>query len=474
MPVHRLVAAAAALALGAGAARAADPEIKFEKYQLKNGLTVILSEDHRLPQVAVNIWYHVGAANQSLGKSGFAHLFEHMMFSGSKHVQPSPFKVLEAIGTSAGAMANGTTNFDRTNYFEVVASSELPTALWIESDRMAFLLDTLDQKKLDIQRDVVSNERRQSYENRPYGTESLRICDLLYPSPHPYYECVIGSIPEIEGATLADLRAFFREYYGPNNASLALVGDFDPAVAKQLIEKYFGAVECCGLRTPPGAGEAVSSVAFPAVVKRPDLPPPHIESVVKETLVDKLAEVPRFDLVWAGLKPFSDDEAAGDVLADVLGSGRTSRLYKSMVFDKQVASEVDASDVALGLGGWFTVGAVAKAGHTASELAPLIQASIDDLKKSGPTQEEVDRAVRKFVAQKARAVERIGGFGGKADVLNEYQTFLDDPGYLPRDIARYRAVTPALVRAFANKYLLDGQRIELTVEPAAQKQASAQ
>jgi zinc protease len=449
------LAACAALLLGAASARAADPEIKFEKYKLPNGLTVILSVDHRLPQVAVDIWYHVGAANQTPGKSGFAHLFEHMMFSGSKHVQPSPFKVLEAIGTSAGGMANGTTNFDRTNYFETVASSELPTALWIEADRMAFLLDTLDEKKLKVQRDVVSNERRQSYENRPYGTEFLRICDLLYPAPHPYYECVIGSIPEIQSASLEDLKAFFREFYGPNNASLALVGDFDPAVAKQLIEKYFG------------------PVIAPPAVKRPEVPQPQITTVVKETLEDKLAEVPRFDLVWNGVKPYGDDQAAGDVLGEVLAGGKTSRLYKTMVFEKQVASEVDGGNDALSLGGWFSVGAVARAGHPVSELQPMLQAAIDDLKRDGPTQEEVDRAVRKFVARKARAVERLGGFGGKADVLNQYETFLGNPGFLPRDIARYRAVTPALVKAFANKYLPDDRRLELTVQPAGAKSASA-
>jgi zinc protease len=450
--VHRLIAAwAGALALGSFAARAADPEIRFEKYQLKNGLTVILSEDHRLPQVAVDIWYHVGAANQAPGKSGFAHLFEHMMFSGSKHVQPSPFKVLESIG--AGGMANGTTNFDRTNYFEVVASSELPTALWIESDRMAFLLDTLDEKKLSIQRDVVSNERRQSYENRPYGTESLRICDLLYPAPHPYYECVIGSIPEIQSATLVDLKSFFRQFYGPNNASLALVGDFDPATAKALVEKYFG------------------PLVSPPEVQRPDLPPPQLTQVVREILPDKIAEVPRFDLVWAGVKPFADDEAAGDVLADILGGGKTSRLYRSLVFERQVASEVSAGNAALGLGGWISVGAVAKAGHGANELAPLLQAAIDEMKRDGPTQVEVERAVRKFVAQKTRQVERLGGFGGKADVLNQYQTLLGNPGYLPRDVARYRAVTPEMVKAFANRYLPDDRRIELDVEPAGKGEA---
>jgi zinc protease len=436
-------------------ARAGDPEIKFEKYKLANGLTVILSEDHRLPQVAVNIWYHVGAANQTPGKSGFAHLFEHMMFSGSKHVQPSPFAALQSIGTVPGSMANGTTNFDRTNYFEVVSANELATALWIESDRMAFLLDTLDQHKLSIQRDVVSNERRQSYENRPYGVGQLKICDVLYPSPHPYYECVIGSIPEIQAASVDDLKAFFRSWYGPQNASLAIVGDFDPAAAKALVEKYFG---------------AVVNDAMPA---RPAVVQPLLTSVVQATVEDKVAELPRFSLLWNGVKQFSDDEAAGDVLSEVLAGGKSSRMYKSLVFDKQIASEVDGGNEALGLGGYFELDATAKAGHAVAELRPLILAELERVKKDGPTQEEVTRAQRKFIANKVRAVESLGGFGGKADILNTYETYLGDPGYLPRDLARYRAVTPESVKAFANKYLVDDKRLELTIVPTAKSVETA-
>src|SRR5713226_7072166 len=216
-----------------------DPEIKFEKYKLPNGLTVLLSEDHRLPQVAVDIWYHVGAANQTPGHSGFAHLFEHMMFSGSKHVQPDMHAVMAAVGVSN---YNGSTNFDRTNYYEVVPSNTLGTALWMEADRMGYLLDTLDEQKLKIQRDVVSNEKRQNVENRPYGMAQQRLCDLLFPKPHPYYECVIGDIADVQAATVDDLRAFFRQFYGPDNASLAIVGDFDSKMAHGLVEKYFGSI----------------------------------------------------------------------------------------------------------------------------------------------------------------------------------------------------------------------------------------
>ncbi len=440
----RLTVVLGALAL-AVTARAADPTIAFEKYQLANGLTVILSPDHRLPQVAVNVWYHVGAANQSPGRSGFAHLFEHMMFSGSKHVQPSPFKVLETIGAGSGSV-NGSTSFDRTNYYEVVPSNELATALWIESDRLGFLLETLDARKLQVQRDVVSNERRQSYENRPFGLTFLKLCDLLYPSPHPYYQCIIGSIPEIQAASVEDLKGFFREFYGPQNASLAIVGDFDPAQARALVEQYFG---------PILAG---------APVKRPAVPQPMLTAVIKETLADPVAEVPRLDLAWNGPVLYAEDEPAGEVLAVVLGGSEASRLTRSMVHASRVAASVSAGSQAIGLGGWFQVTAVANAGKGAGELLAPIQAAIDELKQSGPTPEEVERAKRQFIAARVRGVERIGS---RADQLNKYQTYLGDPGWLAKDLARYRAVTPAAVQAFAKKYLADDRRIELTTLPKA-------
>jgi zinc protease len=445
---------AAVLSLGlALAARAADPKIEFEKYVLPNGLTVILSEDHRFPQVSVDVWYHVGAANQTPGKSGFAHLFEHMMFSGSKHVQPSPIQALESVGATG---LNGTTNFDRTNYFEVVPAEQLPAALWVESDRMGYLLDTLDEQKLKVQRDVVSNEKRQTYDNRPYGPAGLRLCDLLFPKPHPYYECVIGDIADIQAASVEDVRQFFRTWYGPQNASLAIVGDFDPRVAKELVEKYFGPI--------PGG---------PAVTPK-DIPQPAIGKVVKETIEDKLAEVPRLILAWKGVRQYTEDEPAGDVLSDVLGTGRTSRLYKRLVFEKHLASGVSASNATVGLGGWFQITVTAARGHTLEEIRPVVSEILDEVRRQRATPEEVERSKRNIIANRLRTVERIGGFGGKADLLNNYQVFLGDPGYLPKDIARYRAVTPEAVQAFAQKYLVADQRIELDVVPAGKKTASVE
>ena len=439
------------LAVAAPAAHIDDPQLKFEKYQLPNGLTVILSEDHRIPQVAVDLWYHVGAANQTPGHSGFAHLFEHLMFSGSRHLPDQSLKLLESIGAT---QTNGSTSFDRTNYFEVVPADQLPVALWAESDRMGYLLDVLDQHKLEIQRDVVSNEKRQTIENVPYGQAQQRLCDLLFPKPHPYYECVIGDIGEIQSASLDEVRAFFRRYYGPNNASLALVGDFDPAVAKQQVEKFFGAI-------PRGPEVAV-----------PDLPQPPIAGLVKETIEDKLAEEPRLVLAWKGVRQFTDEEPAGDILSDVLGSGKTSRLYKALVFDKQLASGVSASDATLGLGGWFQITVTAARGHDIPELLPVVQQIVDEVKARGVSAEEVERARRNLVANRLRTLERIGGFGGRADVLDEFQTYLGDPGFLPRDLARYRAVTPEAVQAFARKFLADDKRIELQVVPARKTAAA--
>jgi zinc protease len=372
-----------------------------------------------------------------------------MMFSGSKHA-PDPDTVLEQIGASG---INGSTSFDRTNYFETVPSNELPTALWLESDRMGFLLPTLDEQKLKIQRDVVSNEFRQRIENVPYGPTQQRLCDLLYPLPHPYYECVIGVVAEIQAASLEDVRDFFRRYYGPNNASLVLVGDFDPAVAKRLIDKYFSAI-------PRGPD-----------VERPDVKAPPIASVVKENLEDKLAQLPRFEFVWNGVHPFDDDEAAGDVLTEVLAGGKTSRLYQLLILDKQVATSVDANNPSLGLGGWIQIGATARPGHTVEELRALIQQVLEDVKKNGVNADEVDRAKMKIVAGQLRSLERGSA---RADLLNQYEMWLEDPGYLPRDLARYRAVTPQAVQAFARKYLPDDRRLEMTTVPAAKRTASAQ
>jgi len=432
------------LLLGATCAFAAtEPSIPFQEFTLPNGLRVFLSEDHRAPQVTVNVWYHVGAANQGPGRSGFAHLFEHMMFSGSQHV-PDPDKVLAAIG--AGNAFNGSTDFDRTNYYETVPASQLPTALWLESDRMGFLLPTLDAKKLATQRDVVSNERRQTYENRPYGLAQLTLCDTLYPKPHPYYHCVIGSIEEIQAASVEDIKAFFRQFYAPRNATLAIVGDFDPKVARELVTKYFGDL--------PGGPEP----------KPPDLPQPRLDRVVEKTVPDPVARIPQLQMVWNGVKPFAPEEAAADILSVVLGGTKTSRLYRRLVEEKQIASGVYAADVNLGLGGYFQIVATAREGHTVAELRREVEGVLDELRKTGATAAEVERSKRIVVGSMVRSVERISG---KADQLNDYAFWTGDPGFLPRDVARYRAVTAAQVLDSARTLLPADRVLVMDVEPAS-------
>src|SRR6185436_12577579 len=294
------------------------PTIPFEKYTLANGLEVILSEDHRLPLTAVNLWYHVGPANEVRGRTGFAHLFEHMMFQGSKHVPSDEhFKILEGAGASS---INGTTDFDRTNYFETVPSNQLELALWMESDRMGYLLDKVDRAAFTNQKDVVRNERREG-ENQPYTVAEEAMFHQLFPSTHPYYASVIGSHADIQAAELEDVKTFFKQYYTPNNASLAIVGDIDKDATKKLVEKYFGPLK-----------------------RGPDVPPismttPPIQAEKRQIVTDKV-ELPRVYMAWITSPFFKPGDADADIAATVLGGGKSSRLYKSLVYDKQIAQTV--------------------------------------------------------------------------------------------------------------------------------------
>jgi len=318
------------------------PQIKYEKYTLKNGLEVILSEDHRLPLVAVDLWYHVGPANERAGRTGFAHLFEHMMFEGSQHVGPKEhFHYLEANGASD---INGTTDFDRTNYFETLPSNQLELALWLESDRMGYLLGKIDQERLANQHDVVRNERRQSVENSPYGLVEEELYHQLFPKSHPYFADVIGSHRDIEAARLDDVREFFRQYYTPNNASLTITGDIDPAQAKAWVEKYFGSI-------PSG----------PPVPKITAVPP-QITSEKRSKITDQV-ELPRVYMGWIMPSIFQPGDAESDLLAEILGGGKSSRLYKSLVYKKQIAQDVTVTNQSLRLGSVFELQATVKPGE---------------------------------------------------------------------------------------------------------------
>lgn len=417
------------------------PNIAFEKYTLPNGLDVILHEDHSTPIVGVNLWYHVGSKNERPGRTGFAHLFEHMMFQGTKHYDNDYFGPLQ----KAGARLNGSTNPDRTNYWETVPSNYLELALWMESDRMGFLLPAMSQAKLDNQRDVVKNERRQSYENRPYGLTYEVILAAMFPPDHPYSWPTIGSMADITAASRDDVADFFRRYYHPGNASLCIAGDFDPQEAKRLVAKYFGPI-------PAG----------PKVAKLKTWVPP-LEKEMRVKMTDRVG-LARIYLNWPTVPIFAPGDAELDILSDVLAGGKTSRLYRVLVREKQIAQDVQASQNSGEIAGGFGIIATARPGHTPEEIEKVILAEVERLRADPPSAEEVARAVARLESQLVRALESISEFGGRADRLNMYNTYAGDPGYLQKDFERYVKVTPADVQRVVKKYL-SGKKMVLEVLP---------
>jgi zinc protease len=427
------------------------PKIEFEKYILANGLEVILSEDHRLPLVAVDVWYHVGPANEAAGRTGFAHLFEHMMFQGSKHVPgDSHFRLLEAAG---GTNLNGTTNFDRTNYFETLPANQLELGLWLESDRMGYLLDTVDAAKLANQQDVVRNERRQNTENVPYGIVNEAVFQTVFPNGHPYYGNVIGSHADIQAAKLEDVKSFFKQYYAPNNASLAIVGDFDKTATKALVEKYFG---------PLKRGPAVPAV---------DVKTPPITAERRAVVTDRV-ELPRVYMAWLTPAFFAPGDADADVAASVLGGGNSSRLYKKLVYEKQIAQDVAAFQYSLALGSTFQIVATVRPGHTVQEVEKAIDEELALFRQSGPNEPEVARGRNTFETGMLTGLEVLGGFGGVADTLSMFNHYTGDPGYLPKYLDEHRKVTPASVTAFAATYLQPQARVVVHALPGPQKLAA--
>jgi len=412
--------------------------MQYEKYRLRNGLEVILRPDHRLPIVAVNLWYHVGPANETQGRTGFAHLFEHMMFQGSGHVpEDGHFRLLEGAGAS---LINGTTDFDRTNYLEDLQANQLELALWLESDRMGFLLDRLDATMLANQQDVVRNERRQSVENAPYGLVDEHLWHLLFPEGHPYYASVIGSHEDIQAAKLEDVRDFFRRYYAPNNASIAIVGDIDVERTKTLVEKYFGSI-------PAG----------PPVPKIEVVTPPLTGE--QRAVVSDQVELPRAIMAWLTPPIFKPGDAEGEMVSRILGGGKASRLYKRLVYDKKIAQSVSAAQISLTLGSVFQIASTAKPRHTAEELEREIDDELARFADQGPTQTEVDGARNAIQASIWMSLESLGGFSGVADRLNRYNHHLGDPGYLEKDLARYDAITPEKLRDFVRQWLPRERRV---------------
>src|SRR6267143_2859916 len=417
--------------------------VPYDSFTLANGLQVLVAPDHAVPVVTVNIWYHVGSGDEKPGRTGFAHLFEHIMFMGSQHVPTGEFdKLLEA----AGGDNNGSTTEDRTNYFEDAPSNVLALMLWLDSDRMGFLLPEITAEKVDVQRGVVQNERRQSYENRPYGLAEENILKRLYPPSHPYSWPVIGSMTDLSAATLEDVRNFFRTYYTPNNATLAVAGDITPRAVRELVERYFADI-------PRG----------PAVT-RPTPPAVQLGADVYATLEDRV-QVPRVYHAWHTVKGFADGDATLDVLANVLASGRSSRLYKRLVYELQIATDVVAFQDGGRIDGKFELWATARPGHDLSELERVIDEEVRKLALAGPTPREVERAQNTFEAQFLSRMERVGGFGGKADQLNFYNYFVGTPDYFQQDLDRYVRVTPAAVQRAVRTYLSAGHRVVLSVVP---------
>jgi zinc protease len=427
----------------AGSTPATKIEIPYTSFTLPNGLRVILHEDHSVPMVTVNMWYHVGSARERSGRTGFAHLFEHLMFMGSGHVKPGEFdEWLEA----SGGDNNGSTENDRTNYWINVPANSLELALFLESDRMGYLLDSMTPKTVDAQRDVVKNERRQSVENRPYGMAEVVLGEMLYPDGHPYHWPVIGYMDDLTAASYDDVVAFFKRYYAPSNASLVVAGDLEAASARRLVEKWFGDVKPAA---PP------EPLAIPGVA---------LTAVQKKTITDRV-QLPRVFLAWLTPRHFEPGDAALDMVADILAGGKNSRLYKRLVYDLQIAQDVSAFQASQGLSSAFQIVATPRPGHTIAELQNVIDEEIQKLQREPPTSHELERAVNQIESSFYNRMERVGGFGGKADQLNGYYTATGDPDYFNEDVARYRALSVSDIRAAAAQFLPLDRRVELIVEP---------
>ncbi|MCS6874688.1 MAG: insulinase family protein [Pyrinomonadaceae bacterium] len=422
------------------------PPIKYEEYRLDNGLRVIMHVDRSVPIVAVNVWYHVGSKNEVPGRTGFAHLFEHLMFQGSKNYDDDYFKPLQ----EAGATINGTTNADRTNYFQVLPSNFLELALFMEADRMGGLLEAMTQEKLDNQRDVVKNERRQRYDNQPYGTAFEKISELMYPKNHPYSWTTIGSLKDLTEASMEDVKNFFRTYYVPNNASLVIAGDFDPKQAKKWVEKYFGPI--------PRGNDIV----------RPNPPQPKLEAEIRKSFEDAV-RLPRIYMVWHTVPQADKDSPALDILATILSSGRGSRLQSKLVFDKQVSQDVFASHISREIAGLFQIVSTARPGKQLEEIEKEINEEIEKIKKEPPTREELERALNQI---EARIILGLQTVLAKADAMNENAVFYGKPDRFQEELEEYLKVTPEDISRVANKYLIQN-RLVMSIVPGKKKAPEA-
>jgi zinc protease len=420
-------------------------DLPFTKRTLDNGLDVIVHEAHQVPIVAVNIWYHVGSKNERPGRTGFAHLFEHLMFEGSAHHNAGYFPPLQ----QAGGLLNGSTNSDRTNYWEVVPTSAIDLALWMESDRMGYLLPAVTAERLATQRDVVLNERRQNYENRPYGMALMAITSALFPPDHPYHWMTIGAADDIRAMQLEDVQAFFRTYYHPANASLSIAGDIGTEQAFDLAAMYFGDLP---------AGEKPAPITATAGLDRE----------IRMMFEDRV-ELPRVYLGWHSPAMFAPGDAEMDLLADLLANGKTSRLYRRLVYERRVAVDVSALQSSRELGSFFLVAATAAPGRSLTELAAMIDQELHLVLDGGPSAAEMERAAAQIEAHFMYRMQTVGGFGGKSDQLNAYNVFRGDPSFFARDVERYQAASQQTVASAARDVLHFDRRVVLSVVPRGQQ-----
>ena len=420
-------------------------DLPFTKRTLDNGLDVIVHEAHQVPIVAVNVWYHVGSKNERPGRTGFAHLFEHLMFEGSEHHNAGYFPPLQ----QAGALLNGSTNTDRTNYWEVVPTSALDLALWMESDRMGYLLPALTRERFETQRDVVLNERRQNYENRPYGMALMAITAALFEPEHPYHWMTIGAVEDLRAMQFEDVQAFFRTYYHPSNASLVLAGAVETERAFELAEKYFGELP---------QGERPAPMRRTAAL-----------SCEHRLMFEDRVELPRVYMAWHSPAMYEEGDAEMDLLADLLANGKTSRLYRTLVYERRMAVDVSAYQSSRELGSFLLVVATAAPGKSLTDIASAIDQELQRAIESGPSAVEMERAEAQIEAHFMYRLQTVGGFGGKSDQLNAYNVFRGDPGFFARDIDRYAGATQASVRAATARVVQFDRRVVLSVVPRGQQ-----
>jgi zinc protease len=442
MRYRMLSAVALVLALAAHAHADGDPHLDVEKYKLPNGLEVILTPDQSVPLVAVNLWYHVGSGNEVPGRSGFAHLFEHMMFQGSKNTgADAHFTILRKIGASN---VNGTTNTDRTNYYEVIPSNQLETALWLESDRMGHLLDILDKKELENQIDVVRNEKRQNYDNVAYRKALFAMYDALYPEGHPYRHLTIGLDKDLTAASVEDVKNFFRTWYVPSNATLAISGDFDTAEAKKLVDKWFG--------------------SFPASTKPTTVMiPAPVVSAKEVTVDDSFAKLRQITFAWHTPATYQPGDAELDIAAAALGREGWGRLYKRLVYDKPLAQSVHAYQGSMEFSSVFEITVTLRSGADLGEVKKIVMEELDRLKKEDLEQRILDRVV---ASNESGMIHQLEDLNNRANVLQGYNQFLGDPNKITWDLDRYRKTTPAKVRETVARYLDPAHMITVITNPA--------